>query len=130
MHALISQKDGLALSVSSKASEADRILSVRLQGTQFDAAIVVGNEPVEGCAPLPDFLRLAADLSSGTPLQWRSMCLELGFQASVSTFAAAPLMLRVFMGSTSDDECDWQVNASLLLCPVQLREFADALEVA
>lgn len=37
------------------------------------------------------------------------------------------VFLRIYLGSTSDDDCDWQINGSLLILPSQVERFAKDL---
>lgn len=130
MEAVVAQEDGLRLTISPCPRAGNDIISVQLTGTRFLAEVTIGNEPAaEESGPLATFLAESASLQTGQSFEWLSLCQDLAFTVSAESEFGSLLLLRVYMGSNSNDECDWQVNASLLLRPEQLRSFAGEVPV-
>jgi hypothetical protein len=129
MKAEVTQHNGLKLSIDS-ANTSGEIIVVLLTGTNFLAQVTVGNEPSHSeLGSLADFLRESAFLQTGSCSEWRSACEDLAFTVSAEPEFLGSILLRVYMGSNSDDDCDWQVDVSLLLSPEQLRSFANTVPV-
>lgn len=125
MEAKVRQEGGLVLSITSCQKPGNEIISVRLEGTKFHAEITTGNEPsAEESGPLANFLANAASVKAGQSLEWLSSCQDLRFTVSSEPEFEDYIFLRIYIGSNSNDECDWQVNATLLLRPDQLYHFA------
>jgi len=128
MEATVAQEDGLVLSITSCQKPGNEIISVRLEGTKFHAEITAGNEPsAEESGQLAHFLANAASVKTGQSLEWLSSCQDLRFTVSSEPEFENYIFLRIYIGSNSNDECDWQVNAALLLKPEQLYHFALAV---
>ena len=125
MEATVAQEDGLVLSITSCQEPGNEVISVRLEGTKFYAEISTDNEPsaVES-GQLAHFLANAASIEKSQSLEWLSFCQDLRFKVSSEPEFENYIFLRIYMGSNSNDECDWQVNAALLLRPEQLYQFA------
>lgn len=128
MEATLSQKDGLKLNIESCPQSGNDILIVRLIGTNFHAEVTVGNQPsAEESGQLATFLATAASIKLGESPEWLSFCQDLSFSASMEPGFDGLILLKVYIGSNSDDECDWQINASLLVEPEKLYSFALAV---
>lgn len=128
MEATVAQEDGLVLRITSCQKPGNKIISVRLEGTKFYAEITADNEPhAEESGQLAHFLANAASVNQGQSFDWLSFCQDLCFKVSSEPEFENYIFLRVYMGSNSNDDCDWQVNASLLLRPEQLYHFALAV---
>ena len=130
MEVTVTQEGGLTLSIAPCPRQGNGVIIAQLTGTKFLAEVAVGNEPSsEEAGPLAAFLEKAASFKAGQAANWLSLCQDLGFTVTVEPEFSGRILLRVYMGSNSNDECDWQVNASLLLRPEQLRRFASAVPV-
>jgi hypothetical protein len=73
---------------------------------------------------LPDFLAAAANIPAGRKAGWT----ELGedFRLEAEGKDGASVLLRVYLGSTSDDACFWLVHATLEVSRGDLRAGAEA----
>ncbi len=124
MAAIIVQENGLTLSISND----NRLLNVQLSGALLLAAITADATPAaENNVSLACFLTNAAHQITEHKAEWRSFCQELSITVSTEPAFSGFVLLRVNMGSTSDDECDWQLSATLKLKPQQLIDFAAVL---
>ena len=122
------REDGLVLSITSCQEPGNEIIRVRLEGTKFHAEITAGNEPsAEESGQLAHFFANAASVKTGQSLSWLSSCQDLLFTVSSESEFENYIFLRVYIGSNTNDECDWRVNADLLLRPEQLYHFALAV---
>ncbi|WP_265533894.1 hypothetical protein [Pseudomonas saponiphila] len=129
MPAEISQKDGLTLTILSCPSGRPGCVLIRLTGTALHAEIVSEKDSVGDVQqPLDEFFMLAAQLEEGITQDWLSESQDLAFSASRDPLFPGLVFLRIYLGSTSDDDCDWQINGSLLLAPTQVALFAEKLK--
>ncbi|BAQ81251.1 hypothetical protein [Pseudomonas sp. St29] len=129
MPAEISQKDGLTLTILPCPSGRPGCILVRLTGTALQAEIASEkNSAGDVPQPLEEFFMLAAQLEEGVTQDWLSEGQDLAFSASKDPFFPEGVFLRIYLGSTSDDDCDWQINGSLLLTPPQIALFAEKLK--
>lgn len=127
MQAELKQQDGLTLTVMPCPSGRADCIRVRLTGTDLHAEITS-----ESISSSDNRHRLDAFLSSIAPSEddsqdWRSETEDLAFSASLDPSFPGFVFLRVYLGSTSDDDCDWQINGSLLVTPAQIEMFAKDL---
>ena len=124
MVAEIEQPNGLKLSIAPASSSSNGILTIRLTGTNFLSEIVIGDES-DGQGHLADFFINSASLAepSGT---WRDLCQDISFRVAVEP-GYQGLFLHVNFGSNSNDDCDWQVTAILLVQPEQLLKFGSEI---
>ena len=128
MIASISQKDGLTLSIDPSPVAGDDVLVVRLSGGEFGAKIEVGNEPNGGVGRfLASFLGHAVQAQPGERFEWSSPCGDLSVSVTAEPGGNGLLTLDVSMSSNSDDNCDWNVHASLSVDPSELRQFSAAV---
>lgn len=124
MAAIIAQENGLTLNISND----NKRLYIQLSGALLQAAITADVTPaVENDLPLADFLATAVHQITEHKAEWRSFCQELSITVSTEPAFSGFILLRINMGSTSDDECDWQLSATLKLKPQQLIDFAAVL---
>lgn len=124
MAASITQKNGLTLMIHHD----NGLLHVQLSGSLLQAVITADSTPAtEYDIALPDFLAKAAHQPIANISEWRSLCQELAITVSTEPEFSGFVLLRVNMGSTSDDECDWQLSATLKVKPQQLIDFAAVL---
>jgi hypothetical protein len=77
--------------------------------------------------PLDEFFASVARLKAGVDQDWLSECQDFSVSATLDPFFPGFIYLRVYLGSTSDDACDWQMNGSFLVTPDQVSQFANAL---
>ncbi|UNM22900.1 hypothetical protein K0P33_21870 [Pseudomonas sp. ArH3a] len=128
MSAEIRQQDGLRLTIMPCPSGRTGCIVVRLAGTALHAEIT--SERI--CAsdnrhPLDEFFASVVLLEEGDSQDWLSESQDLAFSICLDPAFAGFVFLRVYLGSTSDDDCDWQINGSLLVTPTQVETFAKEL---
>lgn len=124
MAAIIAQENGLTLHISND----DGLLHVKLSGTLLQAAMTAdATSAAENGIPLASFLTETAYRLTEQTAEWRSFCQELSVTVSTEPEFTGFVLLRINMGSTSDDECDWQLSATLKLPTEQLIGFAACL---
>ncbi|MBS7562713.1 MULTISPECIES: hypothetical protein [Pseudomonas] len=129
MPAEVSQKNGLTLTILSCPSGRPRCVLVRLTGTALHAEIASEKTSAGDVQqPMDEFFRSLAQLEEGTAQDWLSEGQDLAFSASRDPLFPGLVFLRIYLGSTSDDDCDWQINGSLLLTPTQVALFAEKLK--
>ncbi|WP_236190757.1 DUF6228 family protein [Pseudomonas pharyngis] len=127
MQAELKQQDGLTLTIMPCPSGRADCIRVRLTGTDLHAEITS-----ESISSSDNRHRLDAFFTSIAPSEddsqdWRSETEDLAFSASLDPSFPGFVFLRVYLGSTSDDDCDWQINGSLLVTPAQIEMFAKDL---
>jgi hypothetical protein len=128
MKATINQANGASLCIESIAGSEGHTIIARLIGTGVSAEITVGHEPAfEGMEKLSSFFSKASHAQSNGPAEWLSFCQDLAFTVSTEPEFNNALFLRIYMGSNSEDESDWQVNASLIVTKEQLLSFASSI---
>ncbi|MES2791651.1 MAG: hypothetical protein V4719_18675 [Planctomycetota bacterium] len=128
MKATIVQENGVSLSIEPIPGSENQIVAVRLVGTKLSSEITEALEPAfEGMGSLSSFLKKAALRQTALPAERRSLCEDLAFTVSNEPHFEGFLLLRVYIGSNSDDESNWQVNASLLVTPEKLLSFASSV---
>lgn len=131
VHAELKQADGLSLSVQPCAAGRAGCITVCLSGAQLCASAYVTS-----FASSPDdracwqYFRDVARLRGERSHDWISECQDLSFSAQADPAFPGHILLSVYLGSTSDDDCDWQVKGTLLLSPQQIADFAELLKVA
>ncbi|WP_350024072.1 hypothetical protein [Pseudomonas protegens] len=129
MPAEISQKDGLKLTILPCPSGRPGCVLIRLTGTALQAEILSEKDSAGDVQqPLDEFFMLVAQLEEGITQDWLSESQDLAFSASRDPLFPGLVFLRIYLGSTSDDDCDWQINGSLLLAPTQVALFAEKLK--
>src|SRR5947208_14414168 len=107
----ISQQDGLILTFSPVPGKPDVVIA-SLTGSEFSAQVSIGDDPAfPGAGRMLDFFVAAAAVGPGETEYWQSLCQDLHMKAELG--ADGSIWLHVGMGSNSDDECDWIVNATL-----------------
>lgn len=110
---IISQEGGLTL-VLFEASDTPGVLVARLEGSQFSAEVRVDGHPTfPVLGRLDHFLLRVGDCSVGEELQWTAIGDDFNLCALLQE--EDDILLRIYMGSTSDDDCNWLVNATILL---------------
>ena len=77
--------------------------------------------------PLDEFFASVAQLEEGASQDWLSESEDLAFSICLDPVFPGFAFLRVYLGSTSDDDCDWQIKGSLLVTPTQVEIFAKDL---
>lgn len=127
MQAELRQQDGLTLTVMRCPSGRADCIRVRLTGTDLHAEIAS-----ESISSSDNRRRLDEFFASLAPVEkasqdWRSETEDLAFSACLDPFFPGFVFLRVYLGSTSDDDCDWQINGSLLVTSAQIETFAKDL---
>ena len=129
MPAQISQKNGLTLTFLSCPSGRPGCVLVRLTGAALHAEIASEKFSAgDAQQPLDEFFRSAARLEEDVTQDWLSEGQDLAFSAGRDPLFPGFVFLRLYLGSTSDDDCDWQINGSLLLTPTQIELFAEKLK--
>ncbi|WP_271103456.1 hypothetical protein [Pseudomonas tohonis] len=104
-------------------------MRVCLSGTELQAAAYVAS-----IASSPDnracwqYFKAVARIDGEQTHHWLSECQDLNFSASIDPAFPDQILLSVHLGSSSDDDCDWQINGTLLLSSQQIDDFAEALK--
>ena len=128
MQADIQQENGLRLSILRCPSGREGCIVARLTGTNLNAEITTDQYPADSRQEaLSEFFTLVAELTEGNTRDWLAQCQDLAINASADALFPGQILLRLYLGSTSDDDCDWQINSSLLATPEQVRRFAQKL---
>lgn len=128
MQAEIRQKNGLLLSILRCPSGRAGCIVVRLMGTTLNAEMTAEKYPAYSKdKELCEFFGLAAQLIEGNTCDWLSECQDFAVFVSTDALFPGQISLRIYLGSTSDDDCDWQINGSLIVEREQLSRFAEEL---
>lgn len=128
MPAEIKQRDGLTLTIFPCPSGRVGCIVVRLAGTDLHAGITSERtSAVDNLRLLDDFFASLAQLEEGTPKDWLSESQDFAVSARLDPAFPGLVFLRVYLGSSSDDDCNWQINASLLVLSSQVERFAKDL---
>ncbi|WP_242487085.1 DUF6228 family protein [Pseudomonas sp. TH32] len=128
MPAEIKQEDGLTLTIIPCPSGRTGCIVVRLSGTDLHAEIT--SEWISAADNqhlLDGFFTTIAQLEEGDSKDWLSESEDFAISACLDPAFPGFVFLRIYLGSTSDDGCDWQINASLLVLPSQVELFAKDL---
>lgn len=128
MPAEIKQEDGLTLTIIPCPSGRAGCIVVRLAGTDLHAEIT--SEWISAADNqhlLDEFFASVAQLEEGASKDWLSESEDFAISACLDPAFPGFVFLRVYLGSTSDDGCDWRINASLLVLPSQVERFAKDL---
>ncbi|WP_339471120.1 DUF6228 family protein [Pseudomonas sp. EL_65y_Pfl1_R83] len=128
MPAEIEQEDGLTLTIIPCPSGRTGCIVVRLAGTDLHAEIT--SEWISSADNqhlLDGFFASVSQLEEGVSKDWLSESEDFAISACLDPAFPGSVFLRVYLGSTSDDGCDWQINASLLVLPSQVERFAKEL---
>ena len=121
------QQDGLKLTITPCSSRIGCIV-VRLAGTDLHAEITTEWFSSADHQPrLDGFLASVGQLEDGVSKEWLSESEDFALSACLDPHFPGLVFLRVYLGSTSDDDCDWQINGSLLVLPSQVERFAKDL---
>lgn len=127
MPAEIRQQDGLTLTILQCSDRAGCIV-VRLSGTELRAEITSEwSSAADKASRLDEFFASVAQLEEAASKDWLSECEDFALSACLDPDFPGLVSLRVYLGSTSDDDCEWQINASLLVTPSQVEHFAKDL---
>ncbi|PJY97015.1 hypothetical protein COO64_08660 [Pseudomonas donghuensis] len=128
MSAEIRQQDGLTLTIMPCPSGRTGCILVRLAGTALHAEITSERiSAADNRHPLDEFFASVAQLEEGASQDWLSESEDLAFSICLDPVFPGFAFLRVYLGSTSDDDCDWQIKGSLLVTPTQVEIFAKDL---
>ncbi|AWM35880.1 hypothetical protein GobsT_63890 [Gemmata obscuriglobus] len=123
----IAEAAGMSLSLSPDP-DLPGVLVAWLRGTAFEAAVSVDPdaEPAfPGMGQLGDFLISAAGVAAGRERQWTASGEDFTLRAEAGDDGR--VLLGVYMGSTSDDACCWQTDATLSVVRAELRRAGAAL---
>lgn len=124
----IRQQDGLTLTIMPCPSGRAGCVLVRLAGTALHAEITSEkNSGADNQQSLGEFFTSVAQLNDETPHGWLADSEDLAFSAFLDPVFPGFVFLHVYLGSTSDDDCEWQINGSLLVTPAQVEVFAKEL---
>jgi hypothetical protein len=127
MPAEIMQQDGLKLTITPCSSRIGCIV-VRLAGTDLHAEITTEwTSSADHLPRLDGFFASVGQLEEGVSKEWLSESEDFALSACLDPHFPGLVFLRVYLGSTSDDDCDWQINGSLLVLPSQVERFAKDL---
>jgi hypothetical protein len=129
VQAELKQMNGLSLIIQPCAAGRAGCMRVCLSGTALQAAAYVAS-----IASSPDsrtcwqYFKAVARIEGEQTYHWLSECQDLNFSASTDSAFPDQILLSVHLGSTRDDDCDWQINGTLLLSYQQVDDFAEALK--
>jgi hypothetical protein len=127
MPAEIMQQGGLKLTIMPCSSRIGCIV-VRLAGTDLQAEITTERTSSADHQPrLDGFVASVGQLEEGVSKEWLSESEDFALSASLDPHFPGLVFLRVYLGSTSNDDCDWQINGSLLVLPSEVERFAKDL---
>ena len=130
MPAEIRQQDGLTLTIMRCPSGRTDCIVVRLAGTDLHAEITSEwISAADNQHQLDGFFASVAQLEENASKDWLSESEDFAISAGLDPAFPGFVFLRVYLGSTSNDGCDWQINASLLVLPSQVERFAKDLSV-
>ncbi|PCR94475.1 hypothetical protein C1X59_17120 [Pseudomonas sp. FW215-R2] len=127
MPAELSQHDGLTMTILPCPRGRSGCIQVRLTGTAMQAEITSEKFSADIQQPLDAFFASVAQIKVGVDQDWLSESQDFSLSATLDPFFPGFIYLRVYLGSTSDDACDWQMNGSFLVTPEQVSQFAKAL---
>ncbi|WP_054064245.1 DUF6228 family protein [Pseudomonas asplenii] len=128
MPAEVSQKDGLTLTIMPCPNGQSGCVLVRLTGATLHAEITSEKiSATDNPKALDEFFASVAQLEEGVTQDWLSESQDFAISAFLDPLFPGFVFLRVYLGSTSNDDCDWQINGSLLLTPTQISVFATEL---